>query len=193
MKELKELTKELNEYAKSYGGEPEKISPEDAIRAFYTISNLYVSNEVDVLLFLAALNLCNAYAKQGENHDIYKFKKNIDTLTKILYGKNISDINICETNDKGNLYIFNIGNIQFSYHDEKKVDIDPFYYKEMIWDKIRKQPCSRTIFNECYNNKLTNMCITMTGKPFKILLNKLINDYHKKILTFEEILENIQE
>lgn len=191
MEDLINFTKELNEYAKGYDKENEVIEKEDIIRAFYTINNLFVRDEVDVLLFLAALNLCNAYAKQEGNHDIYKFKKDIATLTKITYGKNIPNINICETNDKGNLYIFTVGNIQFSYHDEKKVDIDPFYYKEMVWDKIRKQPCAKTIFNRCFNSKLTSMCLTMTGKPFKILLNKLIDDYHKKILTFEEIMENI--
>ena len=188
---LIDFTNELNEYAKGYNKENEIIDKEDIIRAIYTINNLFVKSEEDVLLFLASLNLCNAYAKQVDNHDIYRFKKDIATLTNILYGKNIPNINICEVNDKGNLYIFMVGNIQFSYHDEKKVDIDPFYYKEMVWDKIRKQPCAKTIFNRCFDSELTDMCITMTGKPFKILVNKLVNDYHKNILTFEEIMDNI--
>ena len=153
MNELLDFTNELNEYAKNYDKDNEVMDKEDIIRAIYTINNLFVKSEEDVLLFLASLNLCNAYAKQEGNHDIYKFKKDIATLTKILYGKNMANINICETNDKGNLYIFTVGNIQFSYHDEKKVDIDPFYYKEMVWDKIRKQPCAKTIFNRCFDSR----------------------------------------
>ena len=67
---LIDFTNELNEYAKGYNKENEIIDKEDIIRAIYTINNLFVKSEEDVLLFLASLNLCNAYAKQVDNHDI---------------------------------------------------------------------------------------------------------------------------
>ena len=186
-----ELTSELNEYAKNYQDNHEIINKEDIIKAIYYIDNLFINNELDVLIYLLSLNLFNAYAKQETNHDIYKFKKSIGTLINIINNKNIANIKICQTNNNGNLYIFQIGNIQFSFHDEKKVTINEFYYQEMTWDGIKKQPCAKTIFNNCLDNKLTNTCITTTGKPIKLLINKLIADYHNNILSFEEIINNI--
>ena len=186
-----ELTNELNEYAKSYTEEKEIINEEDLIRAIYYIDNLYIKDELDVLIFLLSLNLCNAYAKQANNHELYRFKKDIATLINILTKEHIPNIKICMTNDKGNLYIFKICQIQFSFHDEKIVPIDEFYHEEMVWDTIKKQPCAKSLLDKCLENNLTNREITMTGKPIKILVNKLISDYHKNILTLEDILDNI--
>ena len=85
-----ELTNELNGYAKKYNSANEIIDKEDIIKAIYFIDNLYIDNEIDVLVFLLSLNLCNAYAKQIDNHDIYKFKKDIATLIKIINERNIN-------------------------------------------------------------------------------------------------------
>ena len=188
---ISNLTNELNEYAKSYNGESEKIEEEDLIKAIYYIDNLYIKDELDALVFLLSLNLCNAYAKQAPNHDVYTFKKDIKTFIDIINKQRIPNIKAWMTNDKGNLYIFEVGNIQVSFHDEKKVQIDEFYQKEMSWDTIRKQPCAKSLLDMCLEYRLTNYQITMTGKPIKILVNKLINDYHKNILSLEDILENI--
>lgn len=186
-----ELTSELNEYAKKYNSANEIIDKEDIIKAIYFIDNLYIDNEIDVLVFLLSLNLCNAYAKQIDNHDIYKFKKDIATLIKIINERNIPNLKVCTTNDKGNLYIFEVGNIQFSFHDEKQVDINNFYYQEMKWDGIRKQPCAKTLFNKCLDNEITNNMKNMTGELIKPNIEKLINNYHDNKLSFEEIINNI--
>ena len=191
MEELNIFTNILNEYAKDYNKENESISEDDFIRAVYYTDNLYITNEWDVLTYLSSLNLCNAYAKGIKDHDIYKFKKDIGTIIDILNERHIPNIKICMTNDKGNLYIFKIGNIQFSFHDEKIISIDEYYKAEMKWDGIRKQPCASTIFNNCIDNKNTLRQVTTMGKPIRILVNKLIDDYHKNILTFEEILDSI--
>ena len=180
---MNELTSELNEYAKNYQEDPEIIDKEDLIKAIYFIDNLYIDN--------LSLNLCNAYAKQVDNHDIYKFKKDIATLIKIINERNIPNLKVCTTNDKGNLYIFEIGNIQFSFHDEKQVAINDFYYQEMVWDGIRKQPCAKTLFNKCLDNKLTDNIKNMLGEFIKPNLDSLINDYHNNKLSFEEIINNI--
>ena len=185
-----ELTSELNEYAKNYNSANEIIDKEDIIKAIYFIDNLYIDNEIDVLVFLLSLNLCNAYAKQIDNHDIYKFKKDIATLIKIINERSIPNLKVCTTNDKGNLYIFEEGNIQFSFHDEKQVDINDFYYQEMVWDGIRKQPCAKTLFNKCLDNEITNNIKNMTGESIKLNIDNLINDYNNK-LSFEEIISKI--
>lgn len=188
---INELTNDLNEYAKEYKIEGEKITDDDMIRAIYYIDNLYIKDELDALVFLLSLNLCNAYAKQVDNHDVYRFKKDIATFVDIINKQKIPNLKACMTNDKGNLYIFKIGHIQFSFHDEKKVTIDEFYHEDMTWDGVKKQPCAKSLLNICFAYKRTNYQITMTGKPIKILANKLIDDYHKNILTLEDILENI--
>ena len=189
--EIINLTNELNEYAKNFNKEAEIIDEEDIIRAIYYIDNLYIKDELDVLVFLLSLNLCNAYAKQEANHDIYRFKKDIKTFIDIINKQNIPNLKACMTDDKGNLFIFEVGNLQFSFHDEKKVAINEFYYKDMSWDTIKKQPCAKSLLNKCLAYKDTNYQITMTGKPIKVLINKLIDDYHKNILTLEDILDNI--
>ena len=191
MDELNIFTNVLNEYAKDYHKDNEEINEDDFIRAIYYIDNLYINNEWDVLTYLSSLNLCNAYAKKIKDHDVYKFKKDIGTIIDILNDRKIPNIKICITKDKGKLYIFKVGNIEFSFHDEKDAKIDEYYYEDMTWDGIRKQPCASTIFNNCTNNKNTIKQVTTTGKPIKILINKLIDDYHKNILTFDEILESI--
>ena len=185
------LTNELNDYAKGYNKENELIVEEDIIKAIYYIDNLYIKDELDALVFLLSLNLCNAYAKQEKNHDLYRFKKDIGTFIDIINKQRIPNLKAFMTNDKGNLYIFTVGNIQLSFHDEKRVAIDEFYQQELTWDAIKKQPCAKSLLNKCFDYKLTDYQITMTGKPIKILVNKLIDDYHKNILTFEDILDNI--
>ena len=188
---MNELTMLLNEYAKNYTGEVEEISDEDFIRALYYLDNLFINSEIDVLIYLSALNLCNSYVKQNKDHDLYKFKKEIATIIDILNDHHIPNIKVCMINDKGNLYIFKVNDITFSFHDEKIVPIDEYYHEDMTWDGIRKQPCAKTLFDKASNNALATRSITSTGKPISLLADKLIEDYHNKVLTFEEIIENM--
>lgn len=189
--EINELTFALNEYAKNYRGEPEEIKEDDYLKALYYISNLYIKDELDALVFLLAMNLCNAYAKKTKDHDVYRFKKDINTFIDIINKQKIANLKAYMTNDKGNFYIFEIANIQITFHDEKTTTISEFYQKAMSWDGVKKQPCAGKLFNMCLSYQRTNYQITMTGKPIKILASKLIDDYHKNILTLEDILENI--
>ena len=188
---MDELTMLLNEYAKNYQGENEPVTDDDLIRALYYLDNLYISSEIDVLIYLSALNLCNSYAKQNKDHDIYKFKKGLSTIIDILNDHPIANIKICMRNNDGNLYIFKVHNITFSFHDEKKLTIGDEYYEDMTWDGIKKQPCAKTLFEKITNNALSVHSITTTGKPISLLADKLIEDYHNQVLTFEEIIENI--
>lgn len=189
---MNELTNELNEYAKNYHDKSELITKEDFIRAVYYINNLFIDNELDVLVFLLSLNLCNAYAKQVANHDVYKFKKDIATLIKIINERNIPNVYACQTNNNGNLYIFQVSNIQFSFHDEKKVEISELYYKDMTWDGIRKQPCAKTLLDKVLSNKLTDNMLNMDGELIKESINKLIDDYRNKVISFDEIVASFK-
>ena len=61
----------------------------------------------------------------------------------------------------------------------------------MEWDGVKKQPCAKTLFDKASNNALSAHSITTTGKPISLLANKLLEDYRDKVLTFEEIIENM--
>ena len=188
---MNELTIELNELAKNSHEEKEVITEEDLIKALYYLDNLYIGDELAVLIYLSALNLCNSYAKQVKNHDVYKFKKDIATLINIINDKQIPNVYICRTVDNGPLYIFKISNMQFSFHDSKEVAINANYYKEMTWDGIRKQPCAKTLFEKVTSNSLADNTITKTGEPIKENIQKLLELYHNKSITFEEIINEM--
>ena len=162
-----ELTKELNEYAKNNQDKYDFMLEEDLNKALYYIDNLEINNDIDVLVFLLAMNLCNAYSKKVDNHNIYKFKKSIGTIIHVLNNRHIDNINICRIQDKGSLYIFKIGNIQFSFHDEKVIEIDPFYHLDMVWDGIKKQPSAKTLFYMVIDNPITDNCRQRFGGLIK--------------------------
>lgn len=185
-----EFTKELNDYAKNYNLDKEIILEEDIIKAIYYINNLFIENELDVLIFLSSMNLCNTYIKQNKDNISYSFKKGISTLINIVNEYKINNLKISKTNDSGNLYIFELGYIQFSFHDDKKVEIDNYYYKELKWDGIRKQPCAKTLFEKIINNDLSKKALTMNGENIYDNINELINNYKNNRLSFKDIINN---
>ena len=98
-----------------------EITEEDIIKAIAYINNIYIDDTGDCLIFLSALNLCNAYVKQNNSKITYSFKKGIEYIIDILNYRRLKNIYI---NRSSNLFIFQIGHIQFSFHDEKKVEIN---------------------------------------------------------------------
>lgn len=188
MKELIELTTELNEYAKNYTNENEIITNEDIILAVYYLNNLFVEDEIGVLVFLSSINLCNAYVKQNKDNISYSFKKSIGTLAKIVNDYKFNNLKIYETNNNGNLFIFELGNIQFSFHDEKKVEINEIYYQELKWDGIRKQPCAKSLFYKIINNNLSEELITMNGENIHLKSKELLTNYKENKISFEDII-----
>lgn len=191
MDEFLEFTKKLNDYAKNNQNIHEEITDDDIILAVYYIDNIAIYRDIDVLVFLSAMNLCNAYAKSYKTHDIYRFKKDIGTLIHIINKSEIANTKVCLTNDKGQLYIFQIGDIQFSFHDSKKETINEFYQKDMVWDGIRKQPCAKTLFKTIVASPLSRECKSMFGDNIHEFATKLIADYHSNKITLEEILNSI--
>ena len=187
MNNLINFTKELNEYAKN-NTTIEIITKEDLILAIYYINNIFIENEEDVLLFLSALNLCNAYIKQNKDNISYSFKKGIVTLIKIVNEYKFNNLKIYTTNNNGNLYLFLLGNIQFSFHDERKVEINEYYYQELKWDGIRKQTCAKTIFSKIINNDIFKQALTMQGENIYEKSKELLDSYKNNKITFEDII-----
>lgn len=172
-------TKKLNEIAinKQNEKEPESLTEEDIIKAITYLNHMLLEDTGDCLIFLSALNLCNAYVKQNNSKITYSFKKCIEYFLEILNYRNIKDIYISKSKNNGTLFIFQIGNIQFSFHDEKPVQINEQYLKDLSWDGIRKQKCAKTIFESVINNKIRVTNKTFRGQDLQEKVSKIIENY----------------
>lgn len=172
-----EYTNELNKLAISLENVNEEISEEDLVMAITYLNNIYIKDIGDVLIFLSALNLCNAYVKKNKNKFSYSFKKRIEYIIDVLNYNQVDNIYINTCKNNGNLYIFQVGNVQFSFHDEKRVLINQKYLKELEWDGVRKQNCAKSIFYSAIDNKncVTNM--TFRGKNLFEKVSKTLENY----------------
>lgn len=186
--EFLEYTKELNELAISLQDNEEVISLEDVIKAVFYINNMYIEDTGDCLIFLAALNLCNAYVKYDRKNIGYSFKKGIEYLIDVLNNRCIKDIYVNNVNNGGKLYLFQIGEIQFSFHDEKNVIVEERYLKDLVWDGVRKQKCAKAIFDSVVKNKLRVTNKTYRGKDLSEKLDKVLDNYKTKKIDSDDLL-----
>ena len=181
-------TKELNNIAKNNQNEFEMITEEDAIKAITYLNNIYIEDVGDCLIYLSALNLCNTYVKQTNSKIGYTFKKGIKSLIDTLNYRNISDIYISREKNNGTLFLFQIGDIQFSFHDEKTVEINEKYLKDLSWDGVKKQKCAKTLFNQAINNEIRTTNKTYRGKNLKEKVQKSIENYKNKKINIKDLL-----
>lgn len=181
-------TKKLNELAINLQEETEIIEEEDIIKAVTYLNNMVLEDTGDILIFLSALNLCNTYVKQNNSKITYSFKKCIEYILDVLNYKNINDIYIDKNKNNGTLFIFQIGYIQFSFHDEKKVEINKKYLKELNWDGVRKQKCAKSLFNATINNKLRVTNKTFRGHNLEQKVFKTLENYHLEKNQFKELI-----
>ena len=183
-------TKKLNQIAKIKQKETysELLTEEDIIKAITYINNMLIEDTGDCLIFLSALNLCNAYVKQNKSKITYSFKKCIEYFIEILNYRNIKDIHICKVKNNGTLFIFQIGNIQFSFHDEKPVYINEQYIKELHWDGIKKQKCAKTIINLAINNKIRVTNKTYRNQDLEEKISKTIENYKQEKYDINDLI-----
>lgn len=181
-------TKKLNDLAISLQEENETISDEDIVRAITYLNNIYIEDSGDCLIFLSSLNLCNTYVKQTNSKISYSFKKGIKHIIDILNQRYITDIYINRNKNNGTLYIFQVGNIQFSFHDEKIVEIDEKYLKDLTWDGVKKQKCAKSIFNSAIDNKIRVTNKTYRGKDLKEKVEKTLENFQTEKTNIEELL-----
>ena len=183
-------TKKLNEIAlnKQNEKETEILNEEDIIKAITYLNYMLIEDTGDCLIFLSALNLCNAYVKQNNSKITYSFKKCIEYFLEIINYKNIKDLYIYKNKDKGTLFIFQIGEIQFSFHDEKRVEISKQYIKRLSWDGIKKQKCAKSIFNSVINNKSRTTNKTFRGKNLNDKVEKTLENYRQNKLNIKDLL-----
>lgn len=181
-------TKGLNELAKNFQEENEIITEEDIIKAIAYLNNIYIEYAGDCLIFLSALNLCNAYVKQTNSKIGYTFKKGIKHIIDTLNYRDIQDIYISREKNNGTLYLFQIGDIQFSFHDEKPADINEKYLRNLSWDGVKKQKCANLIFNSAINNEICVSNKTFRGKNLKEKVGKTIENYKDNKTDIKDLL-----
>lgn len=182
-------TKELNQLAIDHQEEIEPILEEDIIKAIAYLNNIYIDDTGDCLIFLAALNLCNAYVKQNNSQISYSFKKGIEYILDILNYKTIDDIYVNQIKNNGTLFIFQIGHIQFSFHDEKTVSINERYLKNLSWDEVKKQKCAKSIFNSAINNEMRVTNKTFRGKNLREKIAKTIENYQLSKSNLKDLMK----
>lgn len=180
-------TDELNNMAIKLQGVKEEILESDLVRAIGYLNNIYIKDIGDCLIFLSALNLCNAYVKENKSKFSYYFKMGIEYLIDILNYNYVDGIYINTSKNNGNLYIFQVGNIQFSFHDEKRVIINDRYLKELSWDGVRKQNCAKSIFESAINNKILVSNMTFRGKDLDKKVSRLVNNYKSGKIKIDDI------
>lgn len=183
-----DYTKELNNVAKKMQDESEVILEEDLVKAVFYLNNMYIDDVGDCLIFLSALNLCNAYVKQDNSKISYTFKKGIGYILGVLNNRDIKDIYINCANNDGKLYIFQIGDIQFSFHDEKKVEIKEKYLKDLSWDGIRKQKCAKVIFDLATKNRIRVTNKTYRGKDLSEALKRVLDNYKNNKIDIKDLV-----
>lgn len=181
-------TDNLNEIVKKMQTEKELIEDIDVIRAIGYINNIYINNIGDCLIFLSAINLCNAYVKQNDSKIDYYFKKCITKFIEMLNDRDISNVYVNKIKDNSTLYLFQVSNIQFSFHDEKIVDIDSKYLRDLNWDGIRKQNCAKTIFLSAINNNIDVSNKSIDGSDLNLKILNILDDYYNKKVNIEDLL-----
>lgn len=188
--EFLNYTKKLNQLAISKQNElvSEIINEEDVVKAIAYLNNIYLEDTGDCLIFLSALNLCNTYVKQNNPKITYSFKKCIEYFINNINNKDIKDLTISKSKNNGTLFIFQIGHIQFSFHDEKKVEINQKYLSKLSWDGIKKQKCAKSIFNSTINNKIRTTNKTYNGNNLQETINKISEAYQLETTSIENLM-----
>lgn len=133
----------------------EEVSELDAYMAKWIIRKYRVNSASGLFLYCASLNLLNTWVKQDGVKRNYWFKSKVENVAIITRKYNFPDVFIDYQmkmpNDKYGLMIFQLGPLQFSFHNVRRsLLIDDILSspiaREIEWDGVRKQKCAATIF-----------------------------------------------
>jgi len=184
--------------------EKEEVSEETAILAAVIAKNMKVKEIGDCLLYAAALNVLNTYVKKSrENTEQvgYWFKESSQVLLD--YIKKHPDDKMITAHiveEKGGLNVcrITINKIQTSFHcvilqkgmERFILDISE-EEKEKLWDGIRKQFCSMTLFNFAMNNSYGRTYQMEDGSDFMESFEKARQMYRSGKLSFIDVRKRI--
>lgn len=172
---FKNFVKELSDFAYAHkdGADSQFVSTQDALAAYYLITNIMIKSEADALLFLVANNLLNVYIK--EPHAIktidYYFK---NSIAIILYYANMNNfknfhINFIDSElFNSNMIIFSIYDLQFSYHSMPyfiKTRIPIRYKSHELFNGVRHKSCISDLYHKVIENKHLFNNLTYRNEP----------------------------
>lgn len=174
----------LQEDVKQLQSSKEIVYEEDVIRAFVILNYIKYNNVADVFLGCSALNLLNTYVKQSDSKIDYTFRLHLQTLLKGIEDINRDNILSVYFDDSKRMIMFVFGNFQFSFHGEKHSDlVKRLENGQLVWDGIRKQMCSVTIFDfASSNNYISNK--TTSNNILSTLVDEELDSYNSGFYRF---------
>ncbi|MCQ2796533.1 MAG: hypothetical protein MJ213_04485 [Bacilli bacterium] len=185
--EFKQFVKTLSDLALANKDkeEPDVVTDRDAIIAYYIISHINIIEEGDALLFLVANNLINAYIKQPGALDFfgYEFKNSLCVL--LYYGMqrdlpNLKINYIPKELDGNNVIMFNIYDLQFSFHCIPKRMRNCILARnkaDLRFNGVRNKNCINELFKRTLDNRLFFNDCTVEQTSLLEGANNLADDY----------------
>ena len=134
-------------------GESElELSLNMAMEALAYVKTLKIKSTEDALLFMASANFVNKYIKIDKKNKFYYFKEDVFYAADILAAGKIPEIIYGFHKDEGvgRVLVIQIGEIQFSFHDNRKLDKyqNLSANQTLTWGKVRLQPHSKFVYEE---------------------------------------------
>ena len=133
----------------------EIVTDVDALGALIVLNFIKYEKVPDAFLAVSALNLLNRYVKQKDSRIGYQFRIHlINVLKGIEDIAQRKSIMLGYEASRDNLLIIQFWNFQFSFKSERLTEqVQKMLSKKNItWDGIKKQPCSKSIFQFALNS-----------------------------------------
>lgn len=150
--ELTHLENKIEAKAKDKEESEFEVSDNMAIEALAYLKTLRIKSTEDALLFMASANFVNKYIKIGNKKKLYHFKEDVFFAADILAEGKIPKVTYGFHHDKsvGRVLVVQIGEIQFSFHDDRKLDKyqNLSADQNLTWRKVRLQPHSKFVYEE---------------------------------------------
>lgn len=177
---IKRLSKNLMDL----DDEREVVLERDVVRAYSVLNFVKYESVADVFLGCAAVNLLNAYVKQGDAKIGYTFKSHLGAILNAIDQIGSFLIKVGYDNaDNMHLLQIDICGFQFSYKSIEKTGLVDEMAGKIPWDKIRKQCHAQTIFNYAVASPwLTNE--TLDGDALRTLVEDDAKDFDEGAFVF---------
>lgn len=151
--ELTHLEMKIETKAKSEEESELELSYNMAMEALAYVKTLRIKSAEDALLFMASANFVNKYIKiDPKFKKLYNFKEDVFYAADILATGKIPKVTYGFHHDKGvgRVLVIQIGEIQFSFHDDRKLDKyqNLSADQNLTWRKVRLQPHSKFVYEE---------------------------------------------
>ncbi|MBQ7976616.1 MAG: hypothetical protein IJ300_13110 [Clostridia bacterium] len=127
----------------------EYIEDTDALAALIVLNFIKYEKVPDIFLAVASLNMLNRYVKQPNTKIGYQFRVHLINVLKGIEELNQKkSILVGYIPKRNNLLIIQFWDFQFSFQAEKVTGqiLNILSNKQIEWDGIKKQPCSKSVF-----------------------------------------------